>query len=107
MHLSRLMHLVSSALTSKDEAVRDQVRDTIVQLAMVLSSSQLHLLFQSLSLTLVKGFQRHVLNFTVHRILKALTNQDIKARALDSSIPYILPGVKDELFGSLREEKES
>lgn len=56
MHLTRLLHLVSSALTSKEEAVRDKVRETIIQFASILSSSELHLLFESLSHTLIKGF---------------------------------------------------
>ena len=69
----------------------------------MLPQTELHLLFESLAQTLVKGFQRHVLNFTIHRILKGLNFKTTeKNPSLDRSIPFILPGLKEELFGTLR-----
>ncbi len=45
-----------------------------------------------------------MLNYTVHHILKALPAHE---KPIDKCIPFILPGLREELFGTLREEKET
>ncbi len=49
------------------------------------------------------NFDKHVLNYSIFKVLEAL---ELKGGAVDYCLPLILPSVVDEIFGQSAGEKE-
>lgn len=93
-------------LRSKAVEARDMARDTLVKIAVILGPSYFGFLLKELRSALTRGYQLHVLSYTMHSILVALMPQ-MTAGDLDYCLPGIVMIIMDDIFGVIGQEKDA
>ncbi|KAL4922847.1 armadillo-type protein [Aspergillus aurantiobrunneus] len=97
---------VCSILKSKAQDSRDTARKTLTDIALLLGPSYMGYILKELRHTLKRGYQLHVLSFTVHSILVATTDE-FKHGDLDYCLADLSSVVMDDTFGTVGQEKEA
>ncbi|PYH41444.1 putative HEAT repeat protein (DRIM) [Aspergillus saccharolyticus JOP 1030-1] len=97
---------VCSILKSKAQDSRDSARKTLNEIALLLGPGYFAYILKELRTTLTKGYQRHVLSFTVHSILVATTDE-YKQGDLDDCLTDLSAVIMDDTFGAVGQEKEA
>ncbi|KAL2870986.1 putative HEAT repeat protein (DRIM) [Aspergillus lucknowensis] len=97
---------VCSILKSKAQDSRDTARKTLNDIALLLGPGYVGYILKELRHTLKRGYQLHVLSFTVHSILVATTD-DFKQGDLDYCLTDLSSVVMDDTFGTIGQEKEA
>ncbi|WEW58084.1 U3 snoRNP protein [Emydomyces testavorans] len=97
---------ISNILKSKSQDSRDVARKTLADIALILGPSYFGYVLKELRTTLTKGYQLHVLSFTVHSILVA-TSEEFKPGDLDEDLPMLASIVMDDIFGTVGQEKDA
>ncbi|XP_012535697.1 small subunit processome component 20 homolog [Monomorium pharaonis] len=92
-------------LKSRMESVRRATRETLQKIMITLGPKYLHHLLKELNTLLTKGFQVHVLAYTVQAVLVALKPYFQKFD-INNNLQSILSVCKVDLFGLTAEEKE-
>ncbi|XP_060759153.1 small subunit processome component 20 homolog [Neoarius graeffei] len=92
-------------LKSRFQEIRDVARNTLIKIIVALGHNYLQYLLTEMQGVLVKGYQIHVLTFTVYHLLSVL-KPSLKAGDLDPCLDILIAIFNNELFGSLAEEKE-
>ncbi|XP_036433359.1 small subunit processome component 20 homolog [Colossoma macropomum] len=92
-------------LKSKFQEIRDVARSTLIKIIEALGHRYLQYLLREMQGVLVKGYQIHVLTFTVYHLLTIL-KPSLQAGDLDPCLDMLVEIFNNELFGSLAEEKE-
>lgn len=93
-------------LRSKSWEAREMARDTLVKIAVVLGPSFFGFLLKELRGALTKGYQLHVLSYTMHSILVA-TVPTFEAGDLNHCLPSVVTVVMDDIFGVIGQEKDA
>ncbi|KAK9439036.1 HEAT repeat protein [Metarhizium brunneum] len=93
-------------LRSKAWEAREMARDTLVNIAVVLGSSFFGFILKELRGALTKGYQLHVLSYTMHSILVA-TIPTFATGDLDHCLPSIVTVIMDDIFGVIGQEKDA
>lgn len=93
-------------LRSKAWESREMARDTLVKIAVILGSSYFGFILKELRSALTRGYQLHVLSFTMHSILVA-TVPTFAPGDLDHCLPAIVTVVMDDIFGVIGQEKDA
>ncbi|KAG6247387.1 hypothetical protein E4U24_003172 [Claviceps purpurea] len=93
-------------LRSKAWEAREMARDTLVKIAVVLGSSYFGFLLKELRGALTRGYQLHVLSYTMHSILVA-TVPTFAAGDLDHCLPSVVTVIMDDIFGTIGQEKDA
>ncbi|CAB1444416.1 unnamed protein product [Pleuronectes platessa] len=99
------LYRVCVHLRNRFQEVRDVARSTLVKIVETLGFRYLHYLLKEMQSVLVKGYQVHVLTFTVHRLLSSLS-PTLKSGDLDPCMNMLIDIFNNELFGAVAEEKE-
>lgn len=97
---------VCSILKSRAQDSRDVARKTLNDIAMLLGPVYFGYILRELRNTLARGYQLHVLSFTVHSMLVATTD-DFKQGDLDYCLAELASVVMDDIFGAVGQEKEA
>lgn len=97
---------VCSILKSKAQDSRDTARKTLNEIALLLGPVYFGYILKELRNTLMRGYQLHVLSFTVHSILVATTDE-FKQGDLDYCLGDLVSVVMDDVFGAVAQEKEA
>lgn len=97
---------VCSILKSKVQESRDTARKTLNDIALLLGPAYFGYILKELRNTLTRGYQRHVLSFTVHSMLVATTD-DFKQGDLDYCLAELTSVVMDDIFGAIGQEKDA
>ena len=110
-HVSNVITKVIQFLKSFDKEVRQSARETLKNILVTLGPKYFLYIVRELKETLVRGFAKHVLNYSVHRLLKTLVGTKSMRKMLDSGdldvcVPVLSEIYMDELFGQIGEEKE-
>ncbi|KAK6627164.1 hypothetical protein RUM44_009641 [Polyplax serrata] len=92
-------------LKSRVESIRRVTRETLQQIIFALGPKYLPLLLGEMSASLTKGFQVHVLVYTIHAVIQHIHDL-LKPGDIDLNLPVLLDACKSDLFGRLAEEKE-
>lgn len=92
-------------LKSKLESVRRATRDILKNIMITLGPVYLHHLLREMNTLLTKGFQVHVLVFTIQSVLDCL-KPFLKPEHVNTNLRSILSVCKVDLFGLTAEEKE-
>uniref|UniRef100_A0AAR2JK74 UTP20 small subunit processome component n=1 Tax=Pygocentrus nattereri TaxID=42514 RepID=A0AAR2JK74_PYGNA len=92
-------------LKSKFQEIRDVARSTLIKIIEALGHRYLQYLLREMQGVLVKGYQIHVLTFTVYHLLTIL-KPALQAGDLDPCLDILVEIFNNELFGSLAEEKD-
>lgn len=101
--LPGLFEKLSSFLKSKHEQTRSVARATLVKIMNFIGPAYMPDLLRVLKLNLVKGFQIHVLHYTIHSVLEKLP---LHYGSLDTSAHELVQSCFDEIFGRGAEDKE-
>ncbi|KAK2574916.1 hypothetical protein KPH14_002607 [Odynerus spinipes] len=92
-------------LKSRLESVRRTTREVLQKIMITVGPKYLHQLLKELNSLLTKGFQVHVLAYTIHSVLVVLKPHFQKCD-IDKNMQSILSVCKIDLFGLSAEEKE-
>ncbi|KAF6228293.1 hypothetical protein HO133_008023 [Letharia lupina] len=97
---------VCHILRSRAQESRDLTRKTLVEISILIGPQYLGFVMKELRSALARGYQLHVLSFTVHSILVA-TSSIFKIGDLDYCLPQIISVVMDDIFGATGLEKDA
>ncbi|KAM8974068.1 small subunit processome component 20 homolog isoform 2-T2 [Pelodytes ibericus] len=92
-------------LRNRFQEIRDIARNTLIKIIETLGARYLHYVFKEMQTVLVKGYQVHVLSFTVNLLLKGVS-AFLKSGELDNCLETLIQIFNQELFGDVAEEKE-
>ncbi|XP_047404034.1 small subunit processome component 20 homolog isoform X1 [Sciurus carolinensis] len=105
VNLPSILLKVCALLKNRAQEIRDIARSTLTKIIEDLGVHFLQYVLKELKTTLVRGYQVHVLTFTVYMLLQGLTNK-LQVGDLDSCLDIMIEIFNHELFGSIAEEKE-
>ncbi|XP_051974584.1 small subunit processome component 20 homolog [Xyrauchen texanus] len=91
-------------LRSRFQEIRDVARNTLMKIIETLGHKYLHYLLKEMQGVLVKGYQIHVLTFTVYHLLSIL-KPSMTGGDLDPCMDMLVAIFNNELFGAVAEEK--
>lgn len=97
---------VCHILRSRAQEARDLTRKTLVEISTMIGPSYFGFVMKELRGALARGYQLHVLSFTVHSILVA-TASIFKPGDLDYCLPQIVSVVMDDIFGATGQQKDA
>lgn len=93
-------------LRSKAQEARDMTRDTLIKICVLLGPSCFGFVLKELRGALLRGYQLHVLSYTMHAILVA-TVPLYEPGDLDYCLPSIVAIIMDDIFGAIGQEKDA
>ena len=109
----RLSHSLPPVLTdlchilrSRSQESRDLTRKTLAEIATLTGPAYFGFMLKELRGSLARGYQLHVLSYTVHSILVATTST-FKPGDLDYCLPQIVSVIMDDIFGTTGQEKDA
>ena len=97
---------VCHILRSRTQESRDLTRKTLVEISALIGPVYFGFILRELRSSLARGYQLHVLSYTVHSILVA-TVSIYKPGDLDYCLPQIVAVVLDDILGSTGQEKDA
>lgn len=97
---------VSQVLKSKAQDSRDIARKTLSDIVLILGPFYLGYILRELRGTLQRGYQLHVLSYTVHTILVSTTDH-FQTGDLDDNLEALVAIIIDDTFGTVGQEKEA
>jgi U3 small nucleolar RNA-associated protein 20 len=93
-------------LRSKAQESRDMTRDTLTKICVLLGPSCFGFVLKELRGALARGYQLHVLSYTMHSILVA-TTPEYAPGDLDYCLPSVVAIIMDDIFGATGQEKDA
>ncbi|KAL5424359.1 hypothetical protein PMIN06_005408 [Paraphaeosphaeria minitans] len=97
---------ISYILKSRSQDSRDMARNTLAEIATFTGSTYFGFILRALRIALSRGYQLHVLSFTLHKLLVELTEQ-LKPGDLDYCVTDIMDVIMDDIFGVTGQEKDA
>lgn len=93
-------------LRSKDQVARDLTRRTLAEITGLLGPAYYGFVFKELRSALQRGYQLHVMSYTVHSILVANIDT-LKPGDLDYCLPVLMSMIMEDIFGVVGQEKDA
>ncbi|CAA9956981.1 DRIM multi-domain protein [Pyrenophora teres f. maculata] len=93
-------------LKSRAQEARDMSRNTLSEIATLMGPGYLGFILKALRTALQRGYQLHVLSFTLHTILVKLSEQT-KPGDLDYCLAEVVDVIMDDTFGATGQEKDA
>ena len=97
---------VCHILRSRAQESRDMTRKTLGDISALIGPAYFGFVLKELRSSLARGYQLHVLSYTLHSILVA-TTPTIKTGSLDYCLPQIVAIIMDDIFGGAGQEKDA
>ncbi|EXJ91355.1 hypothetical protein A1O1_04467 [Capronia coronata CBS 617.96] len=97
---------ISHILKSRTQETRDVARNALCQIVNLLGASSLQFVLKEMRSALTRGYQLHVVSYTLHSILVAITPH-IELGDLDYCLDDLVLVVMDDIFGAVGQEKEN
>ena len=97
---------VCHILRSRSQESRDLTRKTLTEMTTIIGPTYFGFVLKELRSSLQRGYQLHVLSFTVHSILVATASM-FKPGDLDYCLPQITAIIMDDIFGTTGQEKDA
>ncbi|XP_057326946.1 small subunit processome component 20 homolog [Microplitis mediator] len=104
-NLSGIFMKICTFLKSRSDSVRRSTREILEKIMITLGPDYLHYLLKEMNSLLTKGFQIHVLAYTIHAVLKALKPY-LQSNHMNDNLQSVLEVCKIDLFGVSSEEKD-
>lgn len=104
--LPALLLDISHILRSRDQGSRDMARNTLNEIATFTGPTYFGFILRALRIALARGYQLHVLSFTVHSILVRLADQ-LEPGDLDYCVADVVDVIMDDIFGVTGQEKNA
>ncbi|KAA3480361.1 small subunit processome component 20-like protein isoform X2 [Gossypium australe] len=103
--LSSIIHRISNFLKNRLESIRDEARSALAECLKVLGLEYLQFIIRVLRATLKRGFELHVLGYTLNFLLSKTLSSSSDG-SLDYCLEDILGVVENDILGDVAEEKE-
>ncbi|XP_039847986.1 small subunit processome component 20 homolog isoform X2 [Panicum virgatum] len=103
--LSSVIHRICNFLKNRLESIRDEARSALAASLKELGIGYLQFVVKILRAILKRGFELHVLGYTLHYLLSKNITADMNGR-LDYCLEDLLAVVSSDLFGDVAEQKE-
>ncbi|KAL8851022.1 MAG: hypothetical protein Q9221_004012 [Calogaya cf. arnoldii] len=97
---------VCNILRSRAQESRDLTRKTLMDIADAVGPAYFGFIIKELRRALARGYQLHVLSYTVHSLLVG-TASNFKLGDLDYCLPQIVAIILDDTFGATGQEKDA
>ncbi|KAI9673889.1 MAG: U3 snoRNP protein [Caeruleum heppii] len=97
---------ICNILRSRSQDARDVTRKTLAEITATLGPECFGFVLAELRGALTRGYQLHVLSFTVHSILVANTD-NFGPGDIDYCVPQIVGIIMDDIFGATGQEKDA
>lgn len=97
---------ICNILRSRSQESRDMTRKTLVEISTLIGPTCFGFILKELRSALARGYQLHVLSYTVHAILVATTSA-FQPGDLNYCLPQIITIIMDDIFGATGLEKDS
>jgi U3 small nucleolar RNA-associated protein 20 len=97
---------IAHILRSRAQDSRDMARNTLAEIATFTGPAYLGFILKALRIALQRGYQLHVLSFTLHNILVKLSDQ-LKPGVLNYCLADIMDVIMDDTFGITGQEKDT
>ncbi|KAF9166281.1 U3 snoRNP protein [Actinomortierella ambigua] len=105
-NLPGLLTSVCQILKSRQQEARDTTRDTLVKITMFLGVSYFSFILKEMRGALLRGYQLHVLGFTLHALLTHLV-PTLSVGELDYCLRDIVEVLMNDIFGETGIEKDT
>lgn len=105
LHLPGLLLRVCHTLRSRAREVRDAARDTLAKITITLGTQYFPFVLKELRSSLTRGYQLHVLGFTIHTLLDKMSD-NLAAGELDACLQGLVEVLVEDLFGEVAKERE-
>lgn len=103
--IARLLTRLCAELASRAQANRDSCRETLRQILSKLGAKYFPFVLQMMEANLIRGYQLHVLSFSVHDLLKALV-PIYKPGEIDSALPHLQKILFKDMLGVAEEQRQ-
>lgn len=103
--LSSIIHRICNFLKNRLESIRDEARSALAASLKELGIGYLQFVVRILRAILKRGFELHVLGYTLHYLLSKNVTADMNGR-LDYCLEDLLAVVDSDLLGDVAEQKE-
>ncbi len=104
-HLPNLLLKVCEMLKSRAISVRQMTRECLIKMVNSLEKKYYFYIFKELSNSLTRGYQTHVLCYTIQILLKHIQPK-LEVGDLDSSLAILSTVFHAELFSDVSDEKD-
>lgn len=104
-NVSSVLMKMLTFLKSQSQAIRDEARNMLVKIMTELGGKYLPWLVSDLRSILTKGFQTHVLVFTLHSVLSHI-RPELRGSDIDTCLLDMIEICKDDILGLQAEEKK-
>ncbi|XP_049540070.1 small subunit processome component 20 homolog isoform X2 [Anopheles darlingi] len=101
INLPKLIIKVITFLKSRMKSVRAQARNTLAYITIELGPLYFSFILQNLLAMLTRGFQRHVLTFTVHTLIERAQGHLANVNVLRDILQTVLHICMEDIFGQL------
>ncbi|KNC86202.1 hypothetical protein SARC_01639 [Sphaeroforma arctica JP610] len=105
-HLPGLITRVCSVLRSRDDAVRDETREALIEITCSLGPTYLSFVLRELMAQLKSGYKLHILGYTTHALVDHFVQAFPEVGSVDDSVQVILDIIVPDIFGLTGQEKE-
>ncbi|XP_054807809.1 U3 small nucleolar RNA-associated protein 20 isoform X1 [Prosopis cineraria] len=105
LHLSSIVHRISNFLKSHLESIRDEARSALATCLKELGLEYLQFIVKVLQATLKRGYELHVLGYTLNFILSKCLLNPVNGK-LDYCLEDLLYVIEMDILGDVAEEKE-
>nr|XP_006819783.1 PREDICTED: small subunit processome component 20 homolog [Saccoglossus kowalevskii] len=105
-HIQRVVLKLCHSLKSRSSDIRESSRTTLIKVMSYLGTEYIKNVIGELQHTLTRGYQKHVLTFTINAVLQGISD-GLKPGDLDTCVDMLIQICNDELFGQIAEEKEA
>lgn len=97
---------VANVLKSRAQEARDAGRAVLIEIVQLLGPESVQFVLRQLRTVLQRGYQLHVLSFTLHAILVKIA-PTVKLSELDYCLDDIVSIAMDDTFGAVGQEKDN
>ncbi|KAF1981197.1 hypothetical protein K402DRAFT_342967 [Aulographum hederae CBS 113979] len=99
---------LANILKSRGQDSRDMTRRTLAEISALVGPSSFGFILKELRSVLLRGYQLHVLSYTVHSVFTTATENNVfKYGDLDYCASQIVTVIMDDIFGVTGQEKEA
>ena len=105
-HLAPILTDLCHVLRSRSQDSRDITRNSLAEISRLIGSKRFDFILRELRGSLLRGYQLHVLSYTLHTILVS-TAIDFGPGDLDHCLPGLMQTIMDDIFGATGQEKEA
>ncbi|KAJ1679220.1 U3 snoRNP protein, partial [Spiromyces aspiralis] len=106
LQLPGVLTTLCNLLRSRHLSTRDAARETLLKTISLLGHAYVGFIIKELRSSLQRGYQRHILGYTIHAILNSLQNE-VAVGSLDYTLDPIVSILCDDMFGETAQEKEA